>query len=191
VPRLTPKPAELAPIPDLSRAAITLAAMQARDAEQAQIQERFLEFIAEHPHDAHLRSCVEGHLAASVLLWDSTSSKVLLHHHVKLDRWLQFGGHCDGDANLLGCAWRELLEESGIEPQWISPTPVDLDIHPIPERAGEARHLHYDVRYIARASLGAQATCSEESHELRWFSREELPALELDGSVLRLLEIAI
>ena len=42
--------------------------------------------------------------------------------HKKLDRWLQFGGHCDGDANL-GVAWRETVEESGMEPPTIVPRP--------------------------------------------------------------------
>ena len=178
---------ELEPWPDLALAAQTLAAFLPRDEEQARAQDRILEFIGRHPEDAHRRSCVEGHLTASVLLWNSTHTKVLLHHHRKLGRWLQFGGHCDGDANLLGCAWRELVEESGIEPESISPIPVDLDIHAIPAHGEEPRHLHYDVRFLAQAGPGALAACSEESLELRWVSPSEAATLDLDDSVQRLL----
>ncbi|MDE0913595.1 MAG: NUDIX hydrolase [Planctomycetota bacterium] len=180
---------ELEPWPDLALASQTLAAFLPRDEEQARAQDRILEFIGRHPEDAHRRSCVEGHLTASVLLWNSTHTKVLLHHHRKLGRWLQFGGHCDGDANLLGCAWRELVEESGIEPESISPIPVDLDIHAIPAHGEEPRHLHYDVRFLAQAGPGALAACSEESLELRWVSPTEAATLDLDDSVQRLLAL--
>jgi len=187
--KLVPAPADLAPCSDLALATRTLAAFQPRDAEQARTQEQMLDFIRQHPRDAHRRSCLEGHLTASVLLWNATRSKVLLHHHRKLQRWLQFGGHCDGDANLLGCAWRELREESGIEPEWISPAPVDLDIHTIPARAGEPRHLHYDVRFLARAGPQALPARSQESLELRWISPGEVEVLALDGSLRRLLDL--
>jgi 8-oxo-dGTP pyrophosphatase MutT (NUDIX family) len=36
-------------------------------------------------------------------------------HHRKLDRWLQPGGHADGDTDLLYVASREAREESGIK----------------------------------------------------------------------------
>lgn len=185
--KLRPAPADLAPWPDLKQARLTLAAFLPNDEQQAQMKARMLDLIDRHPEDAHRRSCLEGHLTASVLMWDSTHAKVLLHHHRKLGLWLQFGGHCDGDANLLGCAWRELVEESGIEPEWISPIPVDLDIHPIPAHGEEPRHLHYDVRFLAQAGPGALAACSEESLELRWVSPSEAGGLDLDDSVRRLL----
>ena len=83
--------------PDLSRARATLEAYAPRDEEQARFRTDLIAWIDEHPEDAHRRSCLEGHLTASVLLVDHTRERVLLHHHRKLDRWLQFGGHCDGD----------------------------------------------------------------------------------------------
>ncbi|KAJ6644937.1 NADH-quinone oxidoreductase subunit G [Pseudolycoriella hygida] len=41
-------------------------------------------------------------------------TKFLLIHHRKLRKWLQPGGHCDGDNNVLAVAIREATEESGI-----------------------------------------------------------------------------
>ena len=167
---------------------------------EAQVEERkrILRFIDAHPLDAHERTCVPGHLTGASILFDSTRTKVLLNHHRKLNRWLQFGGHADGDANLLGVAWRETVEESGIEPSAFSRQPIDLDVHVIParpakgERPAEPEHLHLDVRYLAVAPEGAEASCSDESLELRWFALDELGgpgAPALDESVRRLIDL--
>ncbi len=157
---------------------------------QAEARERILAWIDAHPRDAHLRSCLEGHLTASCLLLDSSATRVLLHHHAKLGRWLQFGGHCDGDANLLGVAWRETVEESGIVPEWISAEPVDLDIHVIPARPGEPQHRHFDVRYLARAPSGARERCSQESNALSWLEPAAARSLAAGDSLSRLIDIA-
>lgn len=182
--------ADESPDPDLTLARRVLAAYEAPDAEQEAFRARLLDWIERHPHDAHLRTCLAGHLTASVALLDDARERVLLHHHRKLDRWLQFGGHCDGDGNFRAVALRELSEESGIRPTWITPTPVDLDVHPIPARPGEPRHDHLDVRYVAGAPPGARWQRSEESNELCWYAWDELAALDLDPSLVRLLAVA-
>ena len=40
--------------------------------------------------------------------------RFLLTHHRKLERWLQLGGHADGDPDVLQVALREAREESGM-----------------------------------------------------------------------------
>lgn len=179
----------LAPDPDLAVARATLEAYTSADPAQQVFRAQLLDWIERHPEDAHRRTCLAGHLTSGCLLLDATREYVLLNHHRKLDRWLQFGGHCDGDANLRGVAWRETVEESGISPAWLSPDPVDLDVHTIPARPGEPEHLHLDVRYLAVASAGAREECSEESWALGWFT----PAQALEragGSLARLLGLA-
>lgn len=176
--------------PDLARARATLETYAPRDEAQARFRKDLIAWIDAHPGDAHMRSCLEGHLTASVLLVDHKRERVLLHHHRKLQRWLQFGGHCDGDANLRGVAFRELVEESGIQPAWLSEEPVDLDIHKIPARPGEPEHDHLDVRYLAVAPPGATPSLSDESYELRWFTVEEAAGLDLDPSLRRLMPLA-
>ena len=99
--------------PDLSVARALLEAYEARDAAQAVFRDEMLAFIEAHPEDAHKRSCLTGHLTASCLLLDFAEERALLTHHAKLERWLQLGGHIDGDANLPAAAWREAAEESG------------------------------------------------------------------------------
>lgn len=162
-----------------------------RDAHQARERERMLAFLGEHPRDAHRRTCLPGHLTASCLVLDHAGERALLTFHAKLRRWLQLGGHCDGDANLPGVALREACEESGILDLEIDPRPLDLDIHPIPARPGEPAHLHLDTRFVVRAPRGATLVLSEESLELRWFTRSELGSIETDDSVRRLFDLAL
>ena len=58
---------------------------------------------------AFWRDCfTPGHFTASMLVTNLTHSKVLLMHHKKLQHWLQFGGHADGEENLLAACRRNL-----------------------------------------------------------------------------------
>lgn len=135
-----------------------------------------------------VRSAFPAHFTGSALVVDAHGSRVLLHHHRKLDKWLQFGGHCDGECNLPRVAAREAFEESGIEGLILaSAKPFDLDIHEIPAKAGEPAHFHYDVRFMFIAPEGAKESCSSESKELRWFTVEETAALQLDPGLRRMI----
>ena len=96
---VVPDDPRLAFVPDLDRARAAIDAYSPRDPQQAEARERMLAFVDEHP-DALLRTCLEGHLTASALVIDARGERGLLTLHRKLARWLQVGGHCDGDANL-------------------------------------------------------------------------------------------
>jgi 8-oxo-dGTP pyrophosphatase MutT (NUDIX family) len=181
---------ELPFTPDLACARALLSSWTPPSADQARVRDEMLAFIDAHPSDAHQRTCLEGHLTASALVLDASGERALLTFHKKLGRWLQLGGHCDGDANLAGAALREAREESGIDELAIDPVPVDLDIHAIPARPGEPRHLHLDTRFFVWARSGARERMSEESIDLRWFGATELERLDTDDSVRRLFAIA-
>ena len=77
-------------------------------------------------------------------------STVLLHHK-KLNRWLQPGGHADGNGNLFEVALDEASEETGLSLSIFTPVTsliFDIDVHKIPKRGAEPAHMHYDIRYI-------------------------------------------
>jgi len=67
---------------------------------QAAVREGFYGLLAARP-DATRRSCVPGHITASVLLFDATGDRVLLTLHPRVGAWLQLGGHLEDDASLL------------------------------------------------------------------------------------------
>lgn len=180
---------DLAHEPDTRFAREVLERWRAPDAARARERDRIVAWIDRYPADAHRRERLEGHLTASALVVDAHRRAALLTHHAKLGRWLQLGGHCDGDANLARAALREALEESGIEGLVVDPTPIDVDVHAIPAHAGVPRHVHFDVRFVVVAPLGAVERISDESLALRWITPADLVRLEVDASVSRLFEL--
>jgi 8-oxo-dGTP pyrophosphatase MutT (NUDIX family) len=147
-------------------------------------REEMLAFAAAHP-DALLRTCPPGHFTGSALVVDPSTERLLLLHHTKLRRWLQPGGHADGDANLAAVAWREATEETGIDGLQVVLPAIDLDVHVV-EPPKEAPHKHYDVRYLVVAPAGAQPDGNHESTALRWAALDELDDLGCDPGLVRM-----
>jgi 8-oxo-dGTP pyrophosphatase MutT (NUDIX family) len=117
---------------------------------------------------AFARTSLAAHFTASAWLVSADGAHALLMHHAKLARWLQPGGHADGDANLAAVALREAGEETGLAGLEVSPAIFDLDRHRIPARGQEPAHWHYDVRYVVRALGGESFVANEESLALAW-----------------------
>ena len=144
-----------------------------------------LDFIDAHDDALH-RSCRTGHLTGSALVVDADGRRVVVLHHRKLDRWLQPGGHCDGDANLAAVALREATEETGIDGLRVLPVAVDLDVHEVAP-PDDGPHLHLDVRYLVHAPLGAEPAGNHESNDIRWASLDDLAGLDLDEGTWRMV----
>ena len=176
----------LAPESDLGRARATVAGFAAPDDQQRGVQAEMLRFVDEHP-DALVRSCVAGHLTGSAVVVDADAQRVLLLFHRKLQRWLQPGGHVDGDANLAAGALREATEETGIAGLAVVVPPIDLDIHEV-RPPGETAHLHLDVRYVVIAPAGAVERGNHESEALRWVRPDQVGDLGLDVGTVRLID---
>jgi 8-oxo-dGTP pyrophosphatase MutT (NUDIX family) len=150
----------------------------------------FIEFVRAH-EDCFERSCPEGHVTGSAWILSPDHRCVLLTHHRKLGRWLQLGGHADGDADPLRVALREAQEESGMRwfrplPEEPDPVPLDVDVHPIPARGSEAAHSHFDVRFLLEAAPGQEPVASEESKALQWVERTRLCEFVDEESQLRM-----
>jgi 8-oxo-dGTP pyrophosphatase MutT (NUDIX family) len=119
--------------------------------------------------DPFVRERLAGHFTASVWLVSLDGLRALLTHHRKLDRWLQLGGHADGDRDLARVALREAWEESGLPGLRLEEEAIfDLDRHRIPEHGGVQSHWHYDIRYVVRAGGSEDFVVSDESHDLAW-----------------------
>lgn len=129
-----------------------------------------------------------GHITGSAWIIDHSHSKALLTHHFKLDRWLQLGGHADGDPDVLRVAMREAREESGIEDiKPLTESIFDVDVHSIPARDMEPRHLHYDVRFLLEADAEIPLEISSESKDLAWVSLTKIAQFTTEQSIARMV----
>lgn len=148
--------------------------------------ERMTGFVSAHA-DCFERSLSLGHVTGSAWLVNRRRTHVLLTHHRKLNKWLQLGGHADGDSDVLAVAMKEALEESGLpDIAPLSPDIFDLDIHEIPARKSEPAHFHYDVRFALRANASEQYVVSDESHDLAWIDIARIATVTSETSMLRM-----
>jgi len=143
---------------------------------EAGVAAEFLSLL-DDPADPFVRERLGGHFTGSAWLVSADGRRVLLTHHRKLDRWLQLGGHADGDGDLAQVALKEAEEESGLGGLALEgDEPFDLDRHWIPERGEVPGHWHYDARYVVRAGASEDFVVSEESLALAWRDIAELAA---------------
>mgnify|MGYP001556825160 CR=1 FL=1 len=155
---------------------------------------QFRNFVEKEPQ-AFERSLGKGHVTASALIINNTGRQVLLHLHKKLGKWLQLGGHSDGNPRTDLVALKEAKEESGlVDFRWAAspvsgtaatPEPFDLDIHKIPANPYEQAHLHFDVRYLLIAGNPEKIVTSDESHDLQWFPLDQAYELTSEASMRR------
>lgn len=155
------------------------------DEREAAMLARIIAFVEAH-ENCFERGLLEGHVTGSAWVVNPERTHALLVHHRRLGRWLQPGGHCDGDPDVLGTALREVWEETGIDAHPVSAAVFDVDAHDIPARGSEPAHVHYDIRFLAEAPLSAEPVVSPESRDVRWVPLDEIISMNTDDSVLRL-----
>jgi len=90
-----------------------LNAYQAATPHEERMRRRMVRFVGSHPRCCS-RALAVGHITTSAWVIDREATHVLLTHHRKLHRWLQLGGHTEGEARLIDSAIREATEESGL-----------------------------------------------------------------------------
>ena len=157
------------------------------DEREASMRDRIVSLLTAYGADAFDRALPHAHLTASAWIVDADRARVLLTHHRKLGRWLQLGGHLEGDLDVRRGALREAREESGLRSlRFARDTIFDLDVHLIPARPGEAAHEHHDIRFLLEADPAEPLVLSAESKELAWIPLDALAEYGADESVLRL-----
>jgi|SRR5581483_4741640 len=159
-----------------------------RATEEQEYKNRIIQFVEQHER-CFERSLDIGHITASCWLLNKNGTHALLTHHAKLNLWMQLGGHCDGDANVLAVAIKEAQEESGImgiAP--VSSTIFDLDVHLIPANSREAAHYHYDIRFLLHVTSDETIVQSPESKALSWVGKDKKLLPTQERSVTRMFD---
>jgi 8-oxo-dGTP pyrophosphatase MutT (NUDIX family) len=162
---------------DRARAALRDALLRhvPADAAEADDLKEILALVEREPACFSRSTFVPGHVTGSAFIVCRSTAKVLLHHHRRLNAWLQMGGHDDGDLDARATALREGREESGLpDLTLLAPHILDVDVHDIPAGKGEPPHKHHDVRYaLVTEHPEAIQRDAAESLDLAWFTLEE------------------
>ena len=157
--------------------------------EETRVKYEMLKFLKEQKNP-FARETEIGHFTGSAFLLNSNKTKFLLMHHKKLDRWLQPGGHCDGDENVLAVSIKEAREESGID--LIAPihsSIFDIDIHLVPKNHRDETHYHYDVRFLLHTVNNDHLVKNSESNDLKWVNTniDDVMEFEVEHSIIRMI----
>lgn len=143
------------------------------------------------------------HFTATAFIVDSRQRTLLLWHK-RLKRWMPAGGHLDPNETPDEAAKRECKEETGLDVEIIGEQQPDLfegnrsegrmltkpiamlleEIPACPER-NEPAHQHMDFLFIAKPLDETQAAriAPAESSDMRWFTREQVAALNADTEI--------
>jgi len=146
-----------------------LRAYEPFDATEAEDRQALIELVGRGDAVFSRDHFVPGHVTASCYIVDG-AGRLLLHHHRRLGRWLQMGGHVEAGELPAQAALREAREESGLDDlQLVVAGIFDLDVHRIPAGRGEPEHRHFDVRYLARTAAPERVAIDvAESNDIAW-----------------------
>jgi len=136
------------------------------------------------------RNNQHGHFTGSAWIINPNKTKILMTHHKKIGKWLQLGGHADGEKDLLNVSQREAKEESGLNNFVILSEEIfDMDIHEIPSFGSVPKHLHYDVRFLFEADPDTESIkVSDESHDVAWIELDRVRQLNSEDSIMRMVK---
>ena len=129
------------------------------------------------------------HFTTSVYL--ISEEKVLLLFHPKLKKWLPPGGHLEPNESPPEAARREVLEETGLEFEFILQENIWVErwnassfvrpylclIENIPEYGKNPAHQHLDLIYLGRVKGNKKP---QSADPIAFFSLDEVKALTSD-----------
>ncbi|UZR93920.1 NUDIX hydrolase [Chondrinema litorale] len=161
---------------------------EAYNAHEDKMLSNILGFVINH-ENCFLRSNLKGQVTASAWILDYDHQHVLMLHHTKLDKWLQPGGHTDGNPDVLAVAQKEVEEETGLTTLISFGEEIfDIDVHDIPAYKDVPAHKHYDVRFIFEADIDEPLVINHESKELKWVPLDEVKNYNSETSIMRMVE---
>ncbi len=129
-----------------------------------------------------------NHIGVSVLIeWQD---KLLMEARVDSDVWAVIGGGLQTDESLTDCALREVTEETGIMLSTDQLEFVKMYDDPSRIAAYPDGNVLRVITVVYRVCLEQEPAlhCSEESKELRFFSKEDLRDLPIANTHIPIME---
>jgi hypothetical protein len=143
--------------------------------------------------------------SAYIIRLDLPEPAIMMHRHLTLNKWLQFGGHIELDETPWQALERELKEESGYDVSELQLLQPDMPkavfsgatLQPAPAatmavRYGDLDHFHIDLAYAMTALAPPSRKMHErESDVVKTFTVAELKQLPDDGIPANVCELSI
>ena len=133
------------------------------------------------------------------------NDKVLLHRHLKHNKWLPPGGHVEANETPPEAARREVKEETGLDIEFIRQENLTIEayngisierpflchLQNIPETKKEAAHQHIDSIYLGL--IADEKQLSQIPPEFQWLTLDEVKKLgeELFPDCTKLLALVM
>ncbi len=120
------------------------------------------------------------HMTSSAFVINKKRDKVLMIHHNIYNSWSWTGGHCDGDADLLKVAIKELEEETGVtDIKVIVPNIFSLDVLQVKSHIKKGKyvapHLHLSAAYLLEANEEQELVVKEDENSgVKWIELDKL-----------------
>lgn len=136
---------------------------------------------------AHIHELYDFTVGAYIL--HPNEPKICLHLHLKLNTWLQPGGHIELNEDPEEALAHELLEEVGFfaddyeiiktqeQPSPRGSKPLNMPFHLDVHRFGDTEHKHIGFGYLVQAKTDKLSPQEGESKEIAWFSIDEVREL--------------
>ncbi|HSX03736.1 MAG TPA: NUDIX domain-containing protein [Rhabdochlamydiaceae bacterium] len=129
---------------------------------------------------------IERQFTVTVYILDG--NKTLLLNHPKHQKWLPPGGHVEPGETPPECGKREVLEETGLEIEYIKQENIWINawnarsferpylclLENIPPHGIQGAHQHLDLIYVAKQVGGSLLKEPVEKNLLRWWTLEEM-----------------
>ena len=117
-------------------------------------------------------------------------NKLLLEHRADSERWAVIGGSLRADESFLDCALRETMEETGIALARDMVGPYKLYDDPSIIISYPDGNVFRSIMMVYRTKLQElpKLSCSKESRELRFFTKEELSDIPIVETHIPILQ---
>lgn len=143
--------------------------------------ESIKQFLEAFGDFAYSRDCLPGHMSTLVWVVNPQRTKTLLGYHNLYKTFTWFGGHADGEKDLLKNAKKEMEEETGISEFKVlnDGKPVDYVVLKVLSHTKNGKkipdHLHFAAGYIFEVSEDKIYRIAEgENSAIKWINNENI-----------------
>ncbi len=120
----------------------------------------------------------DKHLVSYFAIFHPETNRILLQDHLLAQVWVPAGGHVDPDENPAETVRREIVEELGIEADFIHDDPKFITVT---KTNGQGEHTDVSLWYVVRGDPETELTVEPGKFaEIRWWNIDDVLAAPVE-----------